>query len=318
MRQDRYRHQAIGLLLAALLTLLGAQRTAAAAETRTVQLQNGTIYSGELVEWVPEDHVTLRLITGEIHRIPWSELALQPQQPPPGAPPPVAPPSAPLLVVPPPPIPPPDAFYPPGGVGAPPPAGTLLTIRSTNPHAQLTQITGGGYVVGYGYGRPYGYGAATIVAWRTICTTPCNQVVPSGGSYRIAGPGIVPSRPFVLSPGSAELHVKAGRIGARIGGLFLTVLGGPSVIIGASLLGFSRTFDEGSPFYDPGERAAFRAGGGVLLGVGLGALVAGIATLATSGTRVRIVNTPGGAPNPVSLRLSSGQTLALSAQGLHF
>ncbi|HEX2570778.1 MAG TPA: hypothetical protein VH877_14570 [Polyangia bacterium] len=341
MRQDRHRHQAIGLLLTTLLTLAGAQGTAAAAEIRTVQLQNGNVYSGELVEWIPGDHVTLRLITGEIRRIAWTDLSLQP--PPPAAPPAAAPPTAPPAAAPPSPTNtppnayppnayppnayppntyppnayPPDAFPPPGAPGGAQTPGTQLTIRTKNPNAQLTQTGGTNYVVGYGYGRYNNY-AATIETWRPICTTPCNQVVPSGGPYRIAGPGIVPSAPFVLPAGSAELQVKTGSIGARIGGLFLTVIGGSAIITGGTLVGIGRSFGPGSPFYDPGEYASFRAGGGVVLGLGIGSLIAGIATLATSGTKVKIASTTGGLPNAVSLQLSPSRTVALSPEGLHF
>ena len=317
MRQDRYRQQAIGLLLATMLTVVGTGGTAAAAETRTIQLQNGTIYSGELVEWVPGDHVTLQLVTGEIRRIPWTDLAQQPPPPPVVPPPPGTPPEGYPPNVAPPNAFPPNAFPPNAAPGGTQPPGTLLTITTKNPHAQLTQISGGGYVLGYGFGRSYGYGAS-VEAWRTLCTTPCNQVVPSGGSYRIAGPGIVPSAPFTLSPGSAELRVKTGSLGAHIGGLFLTVIGASSVLTGGILVGIGRTFGPGTPFYDPGESAAFRGAGGAVLGVGLGSLVAGIALLATSGTKVQVVNNAGGSQNAVSLRLPSGRPLALSAQGLHF
>jgi hypothetical protein len=45
------------------------------AEPERVELRDGTILQGELVEKVPGDHVTLKLATGEVRRIEQGAIA---------------------------------------------------------------------------------------------------------------------------------------------------------------------------------------------------------------------------------------------------
>ena len=46
----------------------------AAAGERIVRLPNGSIYRGELVELVPDDHITIRLATGAVKRFDWASI----------------------------------------------------------------------------------------------------------------------------------------------------------------------------------------------------------------------------------------------------
>jgi hypothetical protein len=63
--------------------------TSARADTLTVRLSDGSIYSGEIVEKVPNDHVTIKLATGEIRRFEWTSIlpSLVPDTTAPAAPP---------------------------------------------------------------------------------------------------------------------------------------------------------------------------------------------------------------------------------------
>lgn len=45
---------------------------------RTFTLKDGAMFGGEIVELVPNDHVTLKLATGELKRIEWADLAAAP------------------------------------------------------------------------------------------------------------------------------------------------------------------------------------------------------------------------------------------------
>lgn len=67
-------------LLAACVVLAGSG-VAAAQESYVVKLKDGSIYQGDLVEYVPEDHVTIHLATGETRRFAWSEIANAKQAP---------------------------------------------------------------------------------------------------------------------------------------------------------------------------------------------------------------------------------------------
>ncbi len=64
-----------------------------ADDTQTITLRDGTSLTGEVVEFVENDHVTLKLASGETRRVAWSELAIPAHAPkidtaePPPAPP---------------------------------------------------------------------------------------------------------------------------------------------------------------------------------------------------------------------------------------
>jgi hypothetical protein len=81
-------------------SLLVAAAVAHAQQTQTISLNDGTSVTGDVVEYVAGDHVTLSLPSGEKRRIAWGDLALpahpptvggpatavQPLPPPPAAP----------------------------------------------------------------------------------------------------------------------------------------------------------------------------------------------------------------------------------------
>ena len=72
--------------------------------------------------------------------------------------------------------------------------------------------------------------------WGIVCSAPCNQAMPLDGSYRISGPGIRNSPPFMLAGTAGStvvLHVDAASRGAFTGGIvslgtgpFLALVGG--------------------------------------------------------------------------------------------
>ena len=91
---------------------------------RTVVTQDGAMYRGEVREYVVGDHITLKLDTGELQRIPWAD-AVQispPRSKPSKAPPPSAYTPPPSTYTPPPSAytPPPSAYTPPPSVYTPP------------------------------------------------------------------------------------------------------------------------------------------------------------------------------------------------------
>jgi len=62
---------------ALVLGLTAAAARAAGPAQRYVVLKDGSIFQGDLVESVPNDHVTIKLATGETRRFAWSDIAEQ-------------------------------------------------------------------------------------------------------------------------------------------------------------------------------------------------------------------------------------------------
>lgn len=111
------------LALVTLFSILGLQGVAradgAAPAEFLVTLRNGGIYRGEVLEYEPGDHVTLRLARGDIKHFPWKDVAsatavqagkataaAAPLAPARVQPPPAPPPRAPVVSTPPAPKPP--------------------------------------------------------------------------------------------------------------------------------------------------------------------------------------------------------------------
>jgi hypothetical protein len=300
MHQGRARRRTIYVALAAWLVAGGSPRAAGAQEApgpasptpapeeRVIQLRDGALYRGVILEWVPGSRVTLRLATGELRRFRWVDLAPETL---------------------PPPSPSPDAAAAPSPWGPEDGAAekTRVTLRTKSRYVTLRRQGGPKYVPGYGW-------VSSFNPWRIICLPPCNRDLPRAGVFRIGGSNdvIIPSAPFELPPGSATLDVKAGTWSGLTGGVLLTTFGGTAAIIGAGLFG---GIVAGADNVPSGQRASVGIGGLVTLGVGVGLLTGGIVLLARSHTSVRILDAQG---NRVALSLPSRRPLALSAAGLHF
>jgi hypothetical protein len=68
------------------LTTLSVSRSARADLDYLVTLKDGSTYQGALVEYAPNDHVTLHLATGETKRFAWTQIAMPNLPPVPMAP----------------------------------------------------------------------------------------------------------------------------------------------------------------------------------------------------------------------------------------
>ncbi len=229
---------------------------AAHAQER-ITLADGTVMQGELVEKVPNDHITIKLATGEVRTIRWSALAPQMQAPPP-----------PQVVVQAQVAPPP-----------PPPQGpmTHVAIDADEPNVTLSRVMGYGYV-------QYGASTGVMANWQTVCVAPCQASVDSTAMYQITGDGVTPSRTFSLpaSPNGAPLHLRvhAGSSGARIGAAWL-LLGGITFALTGSILAV--TF---AALSSDSNTTGWIVAGLVTTGVGAIMIAAGIPLFLGSGTSV--------------------------------
>lgn len=169
------------------------------ADQETVHLTNGNVFSGELVEKIPGDHLTIKLATGEIRKIEWSEIAPQSAAIAPNAP-------VPQVVVAPMPTPP----VRPAHVRFESDAKGALLVRVDRPGA-----------------LPYGETETPV------CYAPCAADVDANARYYVHGVYISTSARFAIREGESVLSVRAGSSGvAAAGGTLLTV-GILSTITGA-------------------------------------------------------------------------------------
>ncbi|MFO0735569.1 MAG: hypothetical protein U0270_06810 [Labilithrix sp.] len=237
---------------------------AASATVDAVHLRNGGLYRGHVTEIVPGDHVTILVEKGEPKRIAWAEID--------------------RVVVATTPVPPP-----PGGsgeqVGARTiPSATAPTPAPMNGPKARVHITSSSTVVLYR--RVTG-----STAWTMACTSPCNEMLPLGDSYRVNGNGVAQSAEFTLQ-GSPNSTIDLKVDGQSTGGM---VLGGTLAAIGAmvgyvGLLVVAVTLDKSNRSDDEA-----RAGGLVAMGLGAVAALGGVLVfLASAKTDVTQNQTGGG------------------------
>lgn len=169
---------------------------------------------GELVEKIPGEKVVLKLATGEVRVIPWSEIV--PNEPQASAPP-TAPVVAPLAL-------------------APPPAssGATAEIIGDKPGVVLQRLAGQGAGVVF---TTRGSTAVSVDTYEMLCAAPCTANVEQGQLYRVAGEGVTPSATFGLPAGHSALSVNAESAGARYGGFLMTIFGSSMLGGGALVLG---------------------------------------------------------------------------------
>jgi hypothetical protein len=128
------------------------------------------------------------------------------------------------------------------------------------------------------------------VVTQPACQAPCDQIIDGrpGQSFFFVGDGIPESSRFQLrdKAGDVSVHVEPGSSALRTGGIALTTMGTLGTLAGLPILIVGST--------NNGSTTALAAGG-ILLGVGVTALVSGIVMIVKSGTdyHFRAAENPG-------------------------
>lgn len=238
--------------------------TAAPATVDAIHLRNGGLYRGHVTEIVPGDHVTILVEKGEPKRVAWSEID--------------------RVVVATTPMPPPPSSGDQVGARTIPSSTAPTPAPMIGPRARV-HITSSSTVVLYR--RVPG-----STAWTQACTSPCDELLPLGDTYRVTGNGVAQSSEFSLQGGpNSNIDLKVD--GQSTGGM---VLGGGLAAVGSlvgyvGLLAVVVTLDQHSSSDDDA-----RAGGLVAMGLGTVAALGGVLIfLASAKTDVTQNQTGGGA-----------------------
>jgi hypothetical protein len=168
----------------------------------TVMLRNGGLLRGRIQEILPGDHLTIAVDTGELRRVPWTEVQR-------------------VIVAASTKVSPAPAPAPPPAPEAPPPPmrGPLVWVHISSPkHVTLNRrLDASG-------------------SWARACDSPCDVELPLADEYEIAGLGNGPTKDFRLkaSPGqSVVLSIEPPSIAGIVLGGALVVLGGISLYVSA-------------------------------------------------------------------------------------
>ena len=116
-------------------------------------------------------------------------------------------------------------------------------------------------------------------AWRAACAAPCARpLVVSGMEARVVAPGMTPSKPFRLEPGSgtALLTVNGGSAGRASAGKLALYVGVPLGFAGMGALGYG-TYEARTPLV---------VGGGIALGLGAALVLVALPLIVSGSTEV--------------------------------
>lgn len=233
---------------------------------RVVSTADGSSYRGELLEYVPRDHITLRLATGQIKRFEWSQVrrvavigsarpssgGVSPQPVPAPAPPPRPAPRAssdseadsdsdqesPSRQ---------SELTPKPDIELPPDLAIYkdkiarVALRSGERRVRLEYLADSIRYEGWSWGiMGWGMGLVDLTAekWSVACKTPCGVPLARKATYRITGRDIMTSEAFTLpSHGSnLTLHVKPGSRSLRVGAWVSLTAGGVLAAVGGAML----------------------------------------------------------------------------------
>lgn len=199
------------------MVLVLAVPAGAQAPPDVVELRNGGMVRGTLVENIPGDHVTIQIATGELRTFPSSDVLRV-------GPAPAAPVITPVIV---------EPGYP-SGMAVPQPPLPMVNLRivGTDEELSLHRLTGTASVSVW-TGR--GVGTAAIDQFAIVCGAPCEQQLPAG-TYTLGvsqGNGMARRADHSIfhldHDATLELEYES-REGVRIGGW---------VIFGVATLGYA-------------------------------------------------------------------------------
>jgi hypothetical protein len=243
---------ALSLLLASAIVLAPMRGALAASDdaTITVWTRDGATYRGEIVERVPNDHVTIKLATGETKRFEWKDLDHDSLGDRPAREPAETPPKQERR------------------------AGPRVHLEADHADAVLERDVGSASDAS---------GGETRRLFEVVCRAPCDSTIPAGSGYRVSGPGRRPSDTFSLT-GAGDHAIRASNGSAaafKFGGQF-ALYGTMPLLLGSVLSAL--------PVGDPpdGTLASIRRGGHVILGVGIGMIVVGIVFLVANRNSVDV------------------------------
>lgn len=267
--------------IVAALIALGAITVAHADDVpeQRVWLKNGGFVRGELIDLAPGDHITIKLITGEVRKISWAEVdrtsagGSAPTSANSGSTQPTASTSSAPSVLP-----------------------SVTTAPQSSAQVAPAASSGGppehAWVAVYGRKKPVvlqGKKLDSAGEWANLCDSPCNtKLRVAEQEFRVTGNGVTPSNSFRIEPGEGvtRLEVFPGNPTNRWWGKTLFISG-----LSAAFVGFATYGAIHVTRYEERDAVGY---------VGLGVAIAGGAALLASfpliysgGTRVR---TPKGEP----------------------
>lgn len=276
----------------------------------TVWCRDGAFYRGEPIEYVPNDHLTLRLVDGKSLRIGWDKVAsvegmpskaaspkaeepVRRSLPPttPARPAPVAPvssvdePSFDAVS----PTPPRRKMRPasPGeAVVSMPllPGNTPVQVRFTGMRegAMIEYLASSAEISGWSW--PSGFVNATADTWKQICALPCRLYADRDKTLRISGPNITNSTPFLLPTRGDrfEVEINPGWDTTRTAAWAVMGVGIAIGTIGAVVLSVGTTIET-----DP-LRTQLMIGGLSVLGAGAVTTLTSIPVFAKSRTDIEV------------------------------
>jgi hypothetical protein len=233
----------------------GATATPSASATvDSVHLRNGGLYRGRVTEIVPGDHVTVQIEKGEMKKVPWAEID--------------------RVIVASTAIPAPPTSSSPSAAPATPPVAAPMV----GPRARVHISSSKSLIL---YRRPAGSSS-----WVQACTSPCNQELPIGDTYRVTGNAVASSKEFRLDAqpgGQVDIAVDPPSTAGMVFGGFVGAGGASAAYIGMlmALIGASdASKDCYSNSYSCANRTSdgekLRNAGLITMGIGTGLTVAGI------------------------------------------
>jgi hypothetical protein len=203
-------------------------------------LKDGSVLRGTLVELLPGDHCTLQLPTGQTATVQWGVI-LRVER--------AAAVSSTIVV--------PSVSV---VVTAPASSGAMVMVHMDGDMVNLEQRN------------------EANRGWTVVCTSPCDKSLPLESTYRLTGSGKTNSRPFLLEGKAGDhviLNVEAGSSGGLGGGIALTAIGGPILLIGLLVIAVGASVAS-SNTYSAQNGSGIEVAGVVISAVGLAGIIPGI------------------------------------------